>query len=82
MLNFLSHNPVTVNKISRPRNWAQIAQLADNETQTLIQRLHDGNLDADRYFVRNGVLFYKYTSVGEGPRLLCYIYPKGTDLVL
>lgn len=78
---YLSRNLACVNQISRPRNWAQIAQSADNETQDLIQKLHDGRLDTDRYKIQNGVLYYKYVPVGQETRLLCYI-PKGHRLSL
>lgn len=79
---YLSRNPpYQVNQISRPRNWAQIAQAADNETQDLLQRLQEGNLDSARYVSRNDLLYYKYTPVGEEPRLLCFI-PKGHRLSL
>lgn len=80
---YLSRNPVAkVHQISRPRNWAQVAQAADNETQDLVQKLNDGALDASRYVVKNDILYYKYTPVGQDqPRLLCYI-PKGHRLSL
>lgn len=79
---YLSRNPVpSVNQVSRPRNWAQIAQAADNETQDLRQKLQDGDLDPSRYVVQNDLLYYKYTPVGNEPRLLCYI-PKGHRLSL
>lgn len=78
---YLSRNPICVNQISRPRNWAQIAQSADSETQDLIQSLNEGNLDPTRYSVQNDLLYYMYTPVGEQSRLLCYI-PKGHRLSL
>lgn len=79
---YLSRNPVRlVNNIERPRNWAQIAQLGDEETQQLIRSLDEGELDAARYFKRNDTLYYRYTPVGEDARLLCYI-PKGYRLSL
>lgn len=65
-MDYLSRNPVpNVNQISKPRNWAQIAQAADNETQDLVQKLQDGILDSTQYVVQNDVLYYKYTPVGE-----------------
>ncbi|KAL0830207.1 hypothetical protein ABMA28_003662 [Loxostege sticticalis] len=79
---YLSRNPVvSVNQISRPRNWAQIAQAADNEVKELVQKLQDGEIDATQYSVQNGILYYKYVPVGEQPRLLCYV-PKGHRLSL
>lgn len=80
---YLSRNPpvVEVNHIDRPRNWAQIAQSADSETQDLIQKLREGNLDSRRYICQNDLLYYRYTPVGEEPRLLCFI-PKGHRLSL
>lgn len=81
-VDYLSRNPViTVNHISRPRNWAQIAQASDAETQNLLQKLREGNLDTNRYVARNELLYYKYVPLGEQPRLLCYI-PKGNRLSL
>lgn len=79
---YLSRNPpLEVNNISRPRNWAEIAQTADEETQNLLQQLSEGNLDSSRYQQQNGLLYYKYSPVGETPRLLCFI-PKGHRLSL
>lgn len=80
---YLSRNPVTtkVHQISRPRNWAQIAQSADNETQGILQKLQDGELDSQQYVRQNELLYYRYTPVGEEPRLLCFI-PKGHRLSL
>lgn len=79
---YLSRNPpFEVNTITRPRNWAQIAQKADDETRQLVQRLNDGSLDSDRYIFRNDILYYKYKPLGEESRLLCFI-PKGHRLSL
>lgn len=79
---YLSRNPVhLINNIEKPRNWAQIAQAGDEKTQTLIRSLEGGNLDSSRYVKRNDILYYRYTPVGEEPRLLCYI-PKGHRLSL
>lgn len=76
---YFSRNPV--NNIDRPRNWAQIAQAGDEETQTLMQSLDQGQSDSNRYVKRNNVLYYRYAPVGEDPRLLCFI-PKGHRLSL
>lgn len=79
---YLSRNPCNaVNNINRPRNWAQIAQAGDEETRNMIQALEHGELDSSRYVLRNDILYYRYTCVGEDPRLLCYI-PKGQRLSL
>lgn len=80
---YLSRNPPReVHNITRPRNWAQIAQAADEETRNLIQKLWEGQLDPRRYVEQNDLLYYKYTMVGEErPRLLCYI-PRGHRLSL
>lgn len=80
---YLSRNPpvVVANQVSRQRNWAQIAQSADDETQKLLQQLRDGELDSTRYVSQNDLLYYKYSPVGEDARLLCYI-PKGHKLSL
>lgn len=80
---YLSRNPPTsgVNNIEKPLNWAQMAQSADSETVDLIQKLREGRLDSRRYMCRNDVLYYRYSPVGEEPRLLCYI-PKGHRLSL
>lgn len=81
---YLSRNPPTTNQvhnIEKPRNWAQIAQSADEETIGLIEKLRDGNLDPRQYVCQNDILYYRYTPVGEDARLLCYI-PKGNRLSL
>ncbi|CAG9133807.1 unnamed protein product [Plutella xylostella] len=79
---YLSRNPSTqVHHITKPRNWAQIAQSADSETQTLLQKLRDGELDTRRYVNQNDLLYYRYEPMGEEPRLLCFI-PKGHRLSL
>lgn len=79
---YLSRNPVVqVHHITKPRNWAQIAQSADEETQGLLQKLREGNLDPRRYVQQNDLLYYRYRPIGEEPRLLCYI-PKGHRLSL
>lgn len=78
---FLSRNPVNVLHIRRPNNWAQIAQTADFETQELMEKLRDGQLDSSRYVVKNNLLYYKYSSIGQESRLLCFI-PKGHRLSL
>lgn len=79
---YLSRNPaVQVNQVSKPRNWAQVAQSADEETQDLLQKHRDGELDQSRYVVQKDVLYYKYIPSGEDSRLLCYI-PKGHRLSL
>lgn len=81
-VDYLSRNPpLHVLNITRPRNWAQIAQAADEETQTLLQRLRDGDLDSGRYVQRNDLLYYKYTPIGDEPKFLCFI-PKGHRLSL
>jgi hypothetical protein len=80
---YLSRNPpvTEVNHITRPQNWAQVAQSADTETQELLQKLQEGSLDPSRYIAKNDLLYYHYTAPGEDPRLLCYI-PKGHRLSL
>ncbi|XP_047505190.1 uncharacterized protein LOC125049782 isoform X2 [Pieris napi] len=82
---FLSRNPplstANVSHIRNPSSWAKIAQTADVETQELISRLRDGQLDDTRYVIKNDLLYYKFTPTGEDPRLLCYI-PKGHRLSL
>lgn len=82
---FLSRNPppptANVSHIRNPSSWAKIAQTADAETQELISKLRDGQLDHTRYAIKNDLLYYKYTPTGEDPRLLCYI-PKGHRLSL
>lgn len=78
---YLSRNPCLVNNIERPRNWAQAAQAGDEETQTMIQSLEQGQLDPTRYVKQNEILYYRYAPTGEESRLLCYI-PKGHRLSL
>lgn len=80
---YLSRNPpAQVCQITRSRNWAQIAQHADGETQGLLQQLRDGQLDSRRYVEVNDVLYYRYERTGEDrPRQLCYI-PRGHRLSL
>jgi hypothetical protein len=80
---YLSRNPLVaqVNYIDRPLNWAQMAQSADCETQDLIQKLRDGHLDSNRYTCQNDLLYYRFTPIGEEPRLLCFV-PKGHRLSL
>lgn len=78
---FLSRNPVSVSHIRKPTNWAQMAQTADNETQELMEKVRDGQLDPSRYVVKNNLLYYKYSRTGEESRLLCFI-PKGYRLSL
>ncbi|KAG7296586.1 hypothetical protein JYU34_020384 [Plutella xylostella] len=63
---YLSRNPPTTNQvhnIEKPRNWAQIAQSADEETIGLIEKLRDGNLDPRQYVCQNDILYYRYTPV-------------------
>lgn len=78
---YLSRNPVNICEITRPQNWAQLAQAADDETQMLIEKLNNGELDTRRYIVRNDTLYYKHNTVGEQSIFLCYI-PKGHRLSL
>lgn len=79
---FLSrHPPVKVFHIRNPNNWAKIAQTADSETQDLMSKLRDGELDSSRYSIKNDLLYYKYTPTGEESRSLCFI-PKGHRLSL
>lgn len=78
---YLSRNPCLVNQIEKPRNWAQIAQAGDEETQTMMRSLDQGQLDPTRYVKHNDILYYRYKPIGEEPRLLCYI-PKGHRLSL
>lgn len=78
---YLSRNPINVCEIGRPHNWAQIAQSADEETRNLIQKLQNGELDETRYVTKNDVLYYKFDSVGQPSKLLCYI-PRGHRLSL
>lgn len=78
---FLSRQPATVLQIQNPRNWAKIAQTADSETQSLMQKLRDGQLDSTRFLIKNDLLYYKYAATGEDSRFLCFI-PKGHRLSL
>lgn len=78
---YLSRNPVNVCEARRRQNWAQIAQAADEETQQLLQKLNDGQLDPKHYVQKNELLYYKYSPVGEDPKLLCFV-PKGHRLSL
>lgn len=78
---FFSRQPANVCQIQNPRNWAKIAQTADLETQSLMQKLREGQLDATRFTIRNDFLYYKYAPTGEDSRLLCFI-PKGHRLSL
>ncbi|CAH2094651.1 unnamed protein product [Euphydryas editha] len=80
-VDFFSRQPVNVLNIQNPRNWAKIAQTADLETQNLIQKLREGQLDATRFAIQNDLLYYKYAPAGEDFRLLCFI-PKGHRLSL
>ncbi|CAH2208553.1 jg1094, partial [Pararge aegeria aegeria] len=81
-VDYLSRNPpLLVNQVIRPRNWAQIAQAADGETQNLLEKLQQGSLDSSRYVAKHDLLYYRYKPVGEEPRLLCYV-PKGHRLSL
>lgn len=72
---FFSRNPVNFCAARKPRNWAQVAQSADEETISLIEKLNQGQLDDSRYVKKNDLLYYKYTVIGEDDRLLCYV-PK------
>lgn len=78
---FFSRQPANVFHIQNPRNWAKIAQTADLETQSLMQKLKDGQLDATRFVIKNDLLYYKFSPTGEDSRLLCFI-PKGHRLSL
>lgn len=78
---YLSRNPVNVVRVEKPQSWAQIAQAADEETQTLMQKLNEGHLDSNQYVKKNDLLYYRYRPIGEEPRLLCFI-PKGHRLSL
>ncbi|CAK1585049.1 unnamed protein product [Parnassius mnemosyne] len=78
---YLSRNPVEVCHIQNPKNWAKLAQSADEETLNLIDKFNNGQLDSSRYVLRNGLLYVKYFPIGEESRLLCYI-PKGFRLSL
>lgn len=80
-VDYLSRNPVNVCCVQKPKNWAQIAQAADEETQNLIQKLNEGKLDCNRYVKKNDLLYYKYMPIGEEARFLCFI-PKGHRLSL
>ncbi|CAH2084482.1 unnamed protein product [Euphydryas editha] len=78
---YFSRNPVNTCTVQKPLNWAQIAQATDEETQSLKQRLSDGQLDPSRYIVKNDILYVKLTPTGEKPKLCCFI-PKGHRLSL
>lgn len=78
---YLSLNSVNVCTVKKPQNWAMIAQASDEETQSLIQGLTEGTLDATRYLVKNDLLYVKFSPTGEPSRFLCYI-PKGRRLSL
>ncbi|CAK1599037.1 unnamed protein product [Parnassius mnemosyne] len=80
-VDYLSRNPVNDCSVEKPLNWARIAQASDEETQTLIQKLTDGQLDPSRYVIENGLLYVHYSPTGEHSRFLCYI-PKGHRLSL
>lgn len=64
--------PNVVNLIDGPQSWLEIAQQNDPETQNLISRVVAGDLDENRYFLQNNLLFYK--TQPEKPKL--YV-PKG-----
>lgn len=79
---YLSRNPPRkVLYITQHRNWAQIAQAADEETRELLQKLGEGYLDPNRYVEKNDLLYYRYTPIGEQPRFLCFV-PRGHRLSL
>lgn len=78
---YLSRNPVNFCAVQRPLNWAKVAQAADDETVTLLEKLDQGLLDSSRYIKKNDILYYKYNPIGEQSRLLCYV-PKGFRLSL
>lgn len=78
---YLSRNPVNLCVVQRPLNWARVAQAADDETVTLLEKLDQGQLDSSRYVKKNDLLYYKYNPIGEQSRLLCYV-PKGFRLSL
>lgn len=78
---YLSRNPVNTVTVQKPQNWARIAQASDEETLSLRQRLSDGQLDPTQYVVKNDILYFKFITTGENPKLLCYI-PKGHRLSL
>lgn len=78
---YLSRNAVNVVRVQKPQSWALVAQAADEETQLLMQKLTDGQLDPNQYVKKNDLLYYRYCVTGEQPKLLCFI-PKGHRLSL
>lgn len=83
-VDYLSRNPEVppesrtefVNVINAPRSWLQIAQRRDSETQSLIERVQSGEVDANQYLLKNDLLYYKSGNTGK-PKL--YV-PKGSRL--
>lgn len=55
-------NYFTVNLIDEPESWLHIAQQNDPETQDLINSVVAGDLDENRYILRDNLLFYKIHS--------------------
>lgn len=78
---YLSRNPVEVLNIEKPKNWAQIAQSADDDTRAMIDKVNNNELDPTRYVIQNDLLYYKYSPVGKDTKLLCFV-PKGHRLSL
>lgn len=62
-----------VNLIEDPQSWLEIAQQNDPETQNLISQVVSGELDENRYFLHNNLLFYKVR-----PNQSKLYVPKGT----
>lgn len=88
-VDYLSRNPTVqpkerivprfeeyVNAIDPFQSWLGVAQSRDSETQALIERVQSGDLDANRYLLKNNLLFYKALPTDK-PKLFI---PKGSRL--
>lgn len=72
----LSIFPNDINAINDPPCWLEVAQRNDPETQNLIESVNTGNIDTNRYQIRDNLLIYK-SEPDLQPR---FYVPKGYRL--
>lgn len=79
-VDFLSRNPVnfpkltySVNLINSSPSWLETAQQNDPDSQSLIEKLRNGDLNETQYCLRNNLLCYKF-QLDASPK---FFVPKG-----
>lgn len=80
-VDFLSRNPVSIFRITKHESWLHIEQKSNAEVQQMLTDLREGQLDANQYVEKNGLLCHQ-TVLPDKTKIIRYFVPRHSRLGL